>query len=69
MSARRTTTRDFGALFVELTGQTTLTERRDAIAGAVTELRAEDIELWEDVTSAVRETGMEDALETPEVNG
>ena len=68
MSVRRPTTRNFGELFVELTGQTTLTERRDIVAGSVTELRAEDIEMWEDVTSTVRETGMEDALEIPEVD-
>lgn len=68
MSARPPTTRYFGDLFVELTGQTTLTEHGDTIAGPVTELRAEDIERWDDVTSTVRETGMEDALETPGVN-
>ncbi|KTG29754.1 hypothetical protein [Haloferax profundi] len=68
MSARRPPARDFGELFVELTGQTTLTEPQDTIASVVTELRTEDIEMMEDIASTVLETGMEDALESPEVD-
>ncbi|KAB1186712.1 MULTISPECIES: hypothetical protein [Haloferax] len=68
MSVQRSPTRNFGELFVELTGQTTLTEPQDAIASVVTELRAEDVELMEEIATTVRETGMEDALESPEVD-
>ncbi|KAB1197272.1 MULTISPECIES: hypothetical protein [Haloferax] len=68
MSAQRPLTRDFGKLFVELTGQTTLTEPQDIVASTVTELRAEDIEIAEDVAITLKETGMEDALESPEVD-
>ncbi|KAB1192457.1 hypothetical protein GJR96_02990 [Haloferax sp. MBLA0076] len=68
MSVQRPSGRDFGELFVELTGQTTLTELQDAVASVVTELRTEDIEMMEDIASTVLETGMEDALESPEVD-
>lgn len=66
MSTQRPTTREYGSLFVELTGLTTLTEPQDAVGSTVTELDAEHVEMWNDVASTVRETGMEDALETPE---
>ncbi|AFK18189.1 hypothetical protein E6P09_05335 [Haloferax mediterranei ATCC 33500] len=60
-------TQDLGDLFVSLTGQTTLTEHRDATSSVV-ELRPEDTELMADVASTVRETGMEDTLAHPEVD-
>ncbi|WP_416838615.1 hypothetical protein [Haloferax sp. DFSO52] len=68
MSTHRPPARDFGKLFVELTGQTTLTHPQDMVASRAAELRDEDIEVAKDVASTVLETGMEDALESPEVD-
>ena len=67
MSTRRPRADDLGTLFVAITGETTLTERQDATARTGHELRSADVETLADFAAAVGETGLDDALASPEV--
>ncbi|WP_396610692.1 hypothetical protein ACH9L7_10695 [Haloferax sp. S1W] len=57
-----------GDVFVSITGETTLTEHQHTERNSDCEIRADDVEMMLDISSTVRETGLEDALATPEVD-
>ncbi|ELZ87613.1 hypothetical protein C453_04644 [Haloferax elongans ATCC BAA-1513] len=66
--AARNSTDSLGDLFVSVTGQSTLTEEQETDTRSGYELGTADIELMRDISITVRETGLEDALASPEVD-